>query len=168
MTASFDSMTLDPGLGRSAVHLDTPRRPGVLIVDDLPLSLALLKLELQPHGYAIWLAPDAAEAFELFCAHYLDIDFVLLDVHLPGNQGSTLLERFRVLNPAVRFGFLSASNSQFTRNDLRLLDQGPIINKPYSPAVVAQVLRLHLRTSRPVMPQSEQDIQIDLPPQLIA
>lgn len=64
MTLALDSVTLDPG--RSAIALDSPHRPGVLILDDLPLSLALLKLELQPHGFAVWLASDAADAVHLF------------------------------------------------------------------------------------------------------
>jgi hypothetical protein len=33
------------------------------------------------------------------------------------------LERFRQLNPAVRFGFLSGSHGRFTRDDLRLLEE---------------------------------------------
>jgi DNA-binding response OmpR family regulator len=119
-------------------------------VDATPLSLALLKVELQPHGLAVWLASEADEALRLFRCRYLDIDLVVLDLDLPRLQGLDLLERFRQLNPEVAFCFLTTHAEHWTDDQRQRLGKGAVIRKPFVPATAAGVVREVLRQGAPV------------------
>ena len=53
-----------------------PRNPGILIADDKGLILTLLKLELEPRGFTVWLAVDGDDALDLYRRNHAEIDLV--------------------------------------------------------------------------------------------
>jgi CheY-like chemotaxis protein len=124
------------------------RKPGLLIIDSLPLTLALLKVELQPQGVAIWLASDGAEAQRLFRCHFPEIDLVLFDPRTRGLGGIEVLQRFRQLNPEVRFAVLAAESVELSEQEIAALDGAPILRKPISAGRVAEVVRPMLSHER--------------------
>lgn len=65
--------------------------PNVLIVDDIPQNLKLLKGLLQPLGYHV-LEADSGEA-ALDIMRKVDVDLVLLDVMMPGMDGFEVCRR---------------------------------------------------------------------------
>ena len=70
----------------------------VLIVDDDPEVLDLLKQVLSPAGYAVYGAHDAADAIRLVTDQAIRPDVVLTDYNLPGGvNGLDLLGRLRAL-----------------------------------------------------------------------
>lgn len=67
--------------------------PHVLIVDDEPRMLELLKLYIQPYGYTCQLVDSAQQALDL-CRQRV-FDLILLDVMMPDMDGWTCCRLIR-------------------------------------------------------------------------
>nr|WP_306584356.1 response regulator [Exiguobacterium sp. SL14] len=67
--------------------------PHVLIIDDEPRMLELLKLYIQPYGYTCQLVDSAREALD-FCRQNI-FDLILLDVMMPEMDGWTCCRLIR-------------------------------------------------------------------------
>src|SRR6185503_4708201 len=82
-------------------------------------------------------------AFDVLEAE-LDLDLVLLDLHLPGRHGLDALGELRTRYPALPVVVLSSSNDR--ESVMRALDQGAMgyIPKLSSNAVLVSALRLVL------------------------
>lgn len=73
----------------------------VLVVDDEELIRSYSRSALVRYGYDVLLARDGAEAVRLFQEKADQIGLVLLDVAMPGMDGSQTLERIREIRPDV-------------------------------------------------------------------
>ena len=69
------------------------RTPRILVVDDQPANLALVKKVLAPAGFEVVEARSGAEALAL--AQETAPDLILLDIHLPDMHGLDVLRRLR-------------------------------------------------------------------------
>jgi CheY-like chemotaxis protein len=124
-----------------------PRNPGILIVDDMGLILTLLKLELEPRGFAVWLAVDGDDALDLYRRNRAEIDLVLLDVQMPGLDGPHTLTILQRIEPDVLACFMTGNSGSYTEEDL--LDRGAacVFNKPFRAAEVAERLQKVLESA---------------------
>jgi two-component system cell cycle response regulator DivK len=66
-------------------HQENEKRKRILVVEDNPLSLALLKQLLKVHGYEILETPEGLEAIDI--AHDKQPDLILMDIRLPDIRG---------------------------------------------------------------------------------
>ena len=73
----------------------------VLLVDEEPPVLNVVTKALQKFGYTVLTARDGAEAVEVFRQHQDEINFVLLDLILPGMDGWQVLTAMRKLVPGI-------------------------------------------------------------------
>lgn len=73
------------GCMESALSKPPPGNSVLLVVDDYPENLMTLKAVLNRQDWSIITASSGVEALELLLA--MDIDLVLLDVHMPGMDG---------------------------------------------------------------------------------
>lgn len=85
--------------------------PRVLVVDDHSVFAEALTMTLaaEPGFHClppVGSAEDALDVLERRCA-----DVVLLDVHLPGGGGRTVIQEVAATNPSVRFLALSVSDA---------------------------------------------------------
>jgi two-component system cell cycle sensor histidine kinase/response regulator CckA len=71
----------------------------VLVVDDEATIRALLCAILSPLGYTVHAAASGAEALALLEDPCADVDLVLLDCQLPGEDGIGILRAVRALRP---------------------------------------------------------------------
>jgi DNA-binding NarL/FixJ family response regulator len=85
------------------------RRLRVVVVDDHRLFRAGVRSELGDRVEVVGEAGDADEAVAVI--HELHPDVVLLDVHLPGGGGRSVLDRCVTALPDVRFLALSVSDA---------------------------------------------------------
>ncbi len=71
--------------------------PTILIVDDNPLNMKLIRVLLTAEGYQVRTAVDAKEALDML--HDCHPRLILMDIQLPGIDG---LELTRQLKPIRR------------------------------------------------------------------
>ena len=77
-----------PNAGEATKTLDhqgNEKRKRILVVEDNPLSLALLKQLLKVHGYEILETQEGLEAIDI--AHDKQPDLILMDIRLPDIRG---------------------------------------------------------------------------------
>src|SRR5207302_8657366 len=105
-------------LGRLAVlpagAVASSRACGILVVEDQACLRDMLSIGLRQDGFAVWLAANGREAFDLYRCHHETIDVVLMDVHMPGLDGPQTLAVLQVLNPQIRCCFLSGDFGSYT------------------------------------------------------
>jgi two-component system alkaline phosphatase synthesis response regulator PhoP len=111
----------------------TPRK--VLIADDEPDILEILKYNLQNEGYEVTTAKDGNDAMEK--AKRLHPDLVVLDVMMPGKTGVEVCELLRA-QPVFKdtlIIFLTAVNDEGTQIKGLQTGADDYISKPVSPKV---------------------------------
>jgi DNA-binding response OmpR family regulator len=79
----------------------------ILCVDDEPLLLKVRELVLRGQGYKVETAPDAFKAMTIFESR--DIDLVVTDYILPGEDGIEMARKMKALKPDVPIILLSGS-----------------------------------------------------------
>jgi CheY-like chemotaxis protein len=75
------------------------RKPAILIVDDAPDNLAMLRTMMLRQGYQTFLATSGDRALEI--AQRIKPDLILLDIVMPGIDGLETCRRLKG-NPAPR------------------------------------------------------------------
>ena len=100
----------------------------VLIVDDDPIVLDLLKEQISLYGYQPILASSGEDALQI--ANQKDkIDLLLTDIIMPGINGIDLAKQFITLYPETKVlfmsGFMCPSIAHFIPDDERTFLQKP-------------------------------------------
>ena len=90
---------------------DSPRLDGVavLVVDDDPSTLEVVRAMLERRGARVVIAHSATEALAAFARHPPDV--LVADLNMPEVDGYELIERVRALDPA-RGGRVPARKTQ--------------------------------------------------------
>jgi DNA-binding NarL/FixJ family response regulator len=83
--------------------------PRVVLVDDHGLFRSGVRAELGRQVEVVGEADDVQPAIEVISSVLPDV--VLLDVHLPGGGGQTVVQAVKAVHPEVRFLALSASDA---------------------------------------------------------
>lgn len=71
----------------------------ILVVDDEPILLSIVKSILTQQSYVVYTASSAKEAYELLSVH--EIAVVISDYKMPGDNGIDFLERVRMQYPDI-------------------------------------------------------------------
>jgi CheY-like chemotaxis protein len=107
--------------------------PRVLVVDDDPQVLRLMRVNLELEGYDVVSAPDGEEALEAVVNERPDV--VVCDVMMPGVDGLTVLRNVRANPQTSKIPFVVVS-AKAQRSDVKAaLDMGAdkYITKPFDP-----------------------------------
>jgi two-component system, cell cycle response regulator DivK len=90
----------DASRGAASTHTSTPAPPTphpagplVLVVEDNPVNMRLMRLTLTTRGYAVQGAKDGEEALAWLEGHRPEV--ILLDMQLPGMDGFSLAARIK-------------------------------------------------------------------------
>jgi DNA-binding response OmpR family regulator len=73
----------------------------ILITDDEPHVLRVLKLSLEKHGYLVEQAPNGEVALEKIKQHEPDV--LITDIHMPRLSGEALCKQIQEENPERKF-----------------------------------------------------------------
>ena len=104
----------------------------VLIADDEPDILEILKYNLVEQGYEVVTAKDGDEALDALHSARMGVDLVMIDVVLPGMDGVELANQIRESWPDQRILFTSGYAAQIlAQHGLKSLDV-PFLSKPYT------------------------------------
>lgn len=140
-----------------------PKERKVLIADDEPDILEILKYNLEKEGYAVITAKDGDEA--LHKARQLKPDLIVLDMMMPKKSGMEVCELLRAqteFNDTLIM-FLTALSDDTTQ--LKGFDTGAddYVTKPVSPSVFVSKINALLRRVKPVENKNIQigDLRID-------
>jgi DNA-binding response OmpR family regulator len=122
--------------------------PRILVVEDVPLVLAVLRMRLEAEGFAVITARDGVEALDQ--AREAHPDLVLLDLMLPRLPGERVCQELRA-DPRTRalpIVVLSARIGESER--LRALAAGAdaFLAKPYDPDALLAEIRARLASRR--------------------
>jgi two-component system, cell cycle sensor histidine kinase and response regulator CckA len=120
-----------------------PAQPVVLVVDDEPVALAVLRRTLEPH-YHVLTASDGLEALTIIEAWGAVIRVVVTDVRMPRLSGPALAAHLARLERTPAILFVSG----FSDPDV----PGEVLAKPFHPdALLSAVSRL-LESQEPKSP----------------
>lgn len=117
----------------------------ILIVDDNPVNLKLVRVLLTSEGYDVRTATDAEEALEIL--HTFHPRLILMDIQLPGMDGLELTKRLKG-NPETRDIIILALTAYAMKgDDKKTLDAGcdGYISKPVDTRTLPQVVAEYLK-----------------------
>ena len=126
-----------------------------LVADDDKGVRQLLASLLTGEGVTVLQAGDSREAIEIYRQQFQSIDLVLLDVELSGLDGPNTLVQLQLINPQVRFCFMTAGSTLWSVHDLLALGARQVFTKPFpSLAGLVQALRKHASNARTLFPSN--------------
>lgn len=140
--------------GRSAVAMRSssappPRLGRLVVADDDPVNLEVLRAQLEPAGYEVIAARDGQEALDAL-ARSSDVDGVLLDVMMPNVTGPEAAERMRADHPHGTLPILMLTAKSRPEDAVVGLRAGAsdYLGKPFHREELLQRIDTHLQASR--------------------
>jgi len=136
----------------------------VLIVEDEAAIVRFLARGLAAHGHQVVSAANGEDGLVLALDPLESVEFVLLDISLPGIDGHDVLRRLRVSRPELPVLMLTARDD--LQNKVRALDAvaDDYLTKPF--AFEELLARMRALTRRADQPRASQivagDLQVDL------
>jgi signal transduction histidine kinase len=122
----------------------------VLVVEDEAGVRELACQFLRVKGYTVLGAEGGSEALEVARTHPGVIHLLLSDMVMPRMNGGELAAQLKATRPGIRVAFMSGY-SEFSRGDLgRGFPEAPVLQKPFSPASLVQIVREALARPVPV------------------
>lgn len=110
-----------------------PVRPVVLVVDDDPLLLIVIRLVLEDDGYLVLTAQDGDEALELARTFPGVIHCSVTDIRMPKTDGFALREHLMKERPGIKVLLMSA--------EVHLSNEGCFLRKPFVMNVLKERVR---------------------------
>lgn len=117
----------------------------VLVVDDDPLMLRLVKTNLDREGYQVLAASDGQAALEIAASE--EPDLVILDLMLPDIDGFEVCERIRQFS-LVPVVMLTARGEQVDKLSGFEAGADDYLSKPFAPAELLARVRAVMRRTR--------------------
>ncbi len=131
--ATYHQSPVDPTMRRGSEM--------ILLVDDEELILNVGKALLETQGYKVIVAQGGEQAVESMKKQGKEIDLVLLDMIMPGMDGSVTFDRLRELNPTLPVILSSGYSLDGKAN--QIIDRGcnGFLQKPFSLSELTQKIR---------------------------
>lgn len=124
------------------------RAETVLLADDHPAVLEVLRDALEVASFRVLAAQDGREAVELLTERPADVDLAILDLNMPHMGGLEALERMREIRPDLP-ALLSTGDSGSALAESRSLPDGArVLQKPISLGELLRQVREALMASR--------------------
>jgi CheY-like chemotaxis protein len=117
----------------------------ILVVDDNPINLKLLRVLLSGEGYAVQTAIDAEEAATMLQSFRPRL--ILMDLQLPGMDGYELTRRLKADAQTNGIVILAVTSYAMIGDEQRALDAGcdGYISKPIDTQALPQIVAARLR-----------------------
>ena len=137
----------------------------ILVVDDEPLYVRLLKVNLEQEGYQITSASDGVEALEAI-THDMP-DLIILDVVMPKLDGITVMQRLRQFSNVPVILLTALGEEQDRVNGLNIGADDYVVN-PFSATELVARVKAVLRRSQELNDNTKVkafchgDLQIDI------
>jgi signal transduction histidine kinase len=116
----------------------------LLLVEDNDAIREISARALRRRGYTVHEARDAEEAIELTIKAARKADMLITDVVMPGLSGPNLAARLMQQNPRIRVLYMSGYTEDATEVHGTFWGGVPLLQKPFSPAQLAERVRMAL------------------------
>lgn len=124
----------------------------ILAVDDEPLYLRLLKVNLEPEGFEVLTATNGEQAVEIVASKKPQL--VILDLMMPKMDGITACERIRQFS-SVPIIMLTAKGEEHDRVKGFNVGADDYVVKPFSVTELVARVRAVLRRSQPLEEETQ-------------
>ena len=102
----------------------------VLLIDDEPAVVRMLKFVLTDHGFSVQTAAGGKQAVDLYSRDHRDIDVVILNVQMPEMDGPATLAALREIAADIRCIFMAGSSGGYTAEQLLEMGATRVVQKP--------------------------------------
>lgn len=133
--------SLSKNKNENQLFLKRANEKTVLIAEDDPTVRNLVCRMLKKNGYNLILAQNGLEACELIKEHYKEIDFLLLDVLMPGKKGGQVYDFFSTYRPDPPTLFMSGYTSGSLNKKILKKSNVEFITKPFSLGKLIEIIR---------------------------
>ncbi len=117
------------------------QRETILLVDDEPPVVALVKTMLVREGYTVLASTDPEDAIQM-AEDEADIGLLLTDIAMPQLNGRELADRVRALRRGLRVLYMSGYMPETLLKYYDVSTAGiPFLQKPFTPEVLARKVR---------------------------
>ncbi len=121
----------------------------ILVVDDEPAILTLLRYNLEQEHFKVMTATDGAQALTM--ALQQSSDFIILDLMLPKLDGITVTKKIREAKLKTPIMILTAKDSETDKIVGLEVGADDYVTKPFSPReIIARIRAIERRTAQPV------------------
>ena len=117
----------------------------ILIVDDVPDNIRVLKVPLESAGYGIRVATSGPRALELARTAPL-VDLILLDIMMPGMSGYEVCKQLKADPETAHIPVIFVTTRREIQDESHGFDVGAVdyITKPISPPTLLRRVQTHL------------------------
>ena len=119
----------------------------ILVVDDEPAVLDLVKFILSRAGYRVLVADSGPKALEICHQHGGTIDLLLTDVMMPGMSGVALAQRLKSLSQNVPVLYMTGGTLE-SLADGELDPESALVRKPFDPPLLVSTIKEFLTARR--------------------
>ena len=123
------------------VVLEPGNKETVLLIDDEHIIRHTVSRFLVKHNYRVVVASDAAEGMRRFLENRSEIQLVITDLMMPGENGASLSRTLREIAPALPILVMSGMHDDERKSQLDELGIADVLAKPFSPSQVLAAVR---------------------------
>jgi DNA-binding response OmpR family regulator len=118
-------------------------RATILVVDDEELVRNIARATLERSGYRVLLAANGEDALRIFAENRAQVSLIVLDMHMPRENGVDVLRRLRGLDARSPVLVTSGWGETEVAHRFHGLDIAGVLEKPFSArTLVARVREL--------------------------
>jgi CheY-like chemotaxis protein len=121
----------------------TQQNGHVLLVDDEAPIRKLISDVLRPRGYTVTQCCGGSEAVEYYSRHAAEVDLVVMDIMMPGMNGTEALARMLLIDPSVRV--IMISGGRYSEDELRAAGAIAFAPKPFGIPQLLGLVKQHIR-----------------------
>jgi len=122
--------------------MDRQPRETVLLVDDEPQVVAMVRKMLLREGYTVLAVTDPEEAIQLAKANEAPIDLLLTDMAMPQLNGRELADRLQGLRSGLRVLYMSGFMKETLLKYYNISTTGiAFLQKPFTQQMLARKMR---------------------------
>ena len=120
----------------------------LLVADDNPVNINVLRDALEPHGYEILAAPNGDTALKI--ARLALPGLILLDIMMPGLDGIEVCRRLKAIESTHEIPVIFLTARQEMESLAEAFEAGGVdyVTKPFQPEEILIRIENHLRTRR--------------------
>jgi len=100
----------------------------ILCVDDEPINLMIIEVNLMAEGYEVYKAADGTEAIQMF--KEIKPQMVLLDIMMPGISGIDTLKELKRIDPSIPVIMVSGVTDEETAKSALECGANDYVTKP--------------------------------------